>query len=341
MRRRRHACAASVWLLFVCRIVIGLEPTAIDWRFGPVMPVAKSCRGTAVAGTMIVTVGGTLWETGPAETKTKRWLPCVYGFDTGRREWVKLADYPAPAGYPFAAAVGRKVYACGGRSAAKGNRETFILDLAQAAPAWKPGPPLPQPRWGHVGGTIGTTIYVTAGVAGDPGQENGTQRADSILALDTENLEAGWQRVGTMPNTETAWVSGAACAGRLFLFCEATNQAFAFDPNTQQCREITAPPVPLSSGAAATVGDRYVLVSGGTAQAVDAAATTDGNDRNYIANDCFLYDVAQDRYRALTPLRQAVLDQGLVCLGGVIYSFGGEDSPYRSRTDLLQIGRLR
>lgn len=64
------------------------HPTAIDWSWGPVMPVAKSARATTAVGTLIVTVGGTLWETEEDETKTTS----VDALDTQTMDVVQAAE---------------------------------------------------------------------------------------------------------------------------------------------------------------------------------------------------------------------------------------------------------
>ena len=88
-------------------------------------------------------------------------------------------------------------------------------------------------------------------------------------------------------------------------------------------------------------GNRYVLLAGGSAKANDPSQTPDGKPRHYISNDCFLYDAANDCYLVQTPLKQGVLDQGLLYIGDTIYCLGGEESSHRSHTDLVQIGKLR
>ena len=99
-------------------------------------------------------------------------------------------------------------------------------------------------------------------------------------------------------------------------------------------------PVSLSSGAATSHDAHQVLVAGGSTLAVPGTQSPDGKPRTPIAATILLYDTRRDRYRTLTPMLQAVLDQGLAVIDGTIYSFGGEESPHRTRTDLMQVGHL-
>ncbi len=69
--------------------------------------------------------------------------------------------------------------------------------------------------------------------------------------------------------------------------------------------------------------------------------TRDGKPRLYFSSQCLLYDTVRDRYTPLTPLKQAVLGHGFVHVKGTVYTIGGEDSSYRTRTDHVQIGKLR
>jgi len=321
-------------------------PRRMQWTWGPVMPAAKSCRATAAVGHSVVTVGGTAWETLENETKVKRWLRCAYRLDVGATHWAALPDYPFAAGYGFAAAVGNEIYVCGGRGTKRGNAETFVLDLAKESASWEPGPALPLARWAHVGGVIDGVVYIAGGVQGDPGPGGETMAAPDVLALDTGDIAAGWTKVAGMPSLDLEWPVAAATDGRLFLFGGMRAgvpiaEAFALDPGTGRWTPIHPLPLGLGSGAAVAIGDGAILVSGGSALAVPAALTPDGKVRNIIAANSFLYHVRQDSYQTVTPLLQATLDQGLVHINGTVVSIGGEDSPYKTRSDLVQIGTLR
>jgi hypothetical protein len=193
---------------------------------------------------------------------------------------------------------------------------------------------------------IDGVVYIAGGVQGDPGPDGETMEAADVLALDTGDTAAGWIRVAGMPSTDLEWPVAAATDGRLFLFGGMragvpVAEAFALDPGTGRWTPIRPLPLGLGSGAAVEIGDGAILVSGGSALAVPAALTPDGKGRNIIAAHSFTYSVRKDRYQPVTPLLQATLDQGLVQVNGTIVSIGGEDSPYKTRSDLVQIGTLR
>jgi len=323
----------------------------INWSWGPVAPIAKSSRATAVIGDAVVTVGGTFWETTKDEKKIKHWLASVYKLDTRKMTWSRLPDYPYPAGYAYAAAVGSKLYVVGGRGARRGNAETFIMDMSAKQPKWIPGPALDRPRWGLVGGVIGKVIYIAAGEQGDPSKKGAVKRSTQVLALDTSKLDKGWTQVADLPNPKLDWPTATTCGDKLYLFGGMESQAdglsipvadaFSLNVSTGRWKKLRAMPAALGSGAATAVGDKNILVCGGIGLAATGLQTPDGKIRTYIGTECLLYDVSQDTYKILTPLKQGVLDQGLVHVNGTIISMGGEDSPYKSRSDLVQVGKLR
>ncbi len=317
----------------------------VTWRWGDVMPEARSARATCAAGHRIVTIGGTSWPEIDGQ-KVKRWHRSVFVYQTSpvaRAGWSRLPDYPVETGYAAAFAVGETVIAIGGRDGTTTHTAVFTIDLDTAGAGWRPGPALPRPMFGLVGGVIDDTIYVTGGF--EPDGDGGHHPASDVLALDLSQPDAAWRTVGRLPRTEVAWPVAATCDGRLYVFGGSgdgvpLDAAWAFDPARGTWQTCHAMPVSLSSGAAASYDAHQVLVAGGSTLAVPGKQSPDGKPRTPIAATCLLYDTRRDRYRAVTPMLQAVLDQGLVVIGGTIYSFGGEESPHRTRTDLMQVGRL-
>jgi len=338
-----NAKLATILIVTVSIVTLtGCASPRVDWSWGPVAPLNKSSRAMAAFGQYAITVGGTRWVDAADGTKTKQWLRVVHRLDTRQMTWDALPDYPIEAGYPFAAVVGTKLYAVGGRSADRGNAETYIMDLSAAAPQWTAGPAQPMPRWASVGGVANGVIYIIGGRQGDPSKKDSVKPAPDVLALDTAKPEAGWQVIAQVPAANMAWPGATVCANKLFLFAGIGDaaKAFSLDLTTRKWSKIKPLPVGLSSGAVTSIGDKYLLISGGSAQAAAGSATHDGKQRRYIAANCFIYDVAQDTYSEASPLIQAVLDQGLVVIDDMVISTGGEESPHRSRTDLVQVGKL-
>jgi len=337
-------------ILFNTAILAAGEPNHIRWSWGPVAPTAKSSRATTVVSHDVITVGGTAWDTADDERKVKRWLSSVDKLDTKTMKWDALPDYPMPVGYAVATTVGKRVFVAGGRDAQRGHAQTFFLDTSLNQPQWLPAPDLPRPRWAHTGGAIGPVIYVIGGSVGDPSQEGGTSLAPDVLALDTNQPEQGWTHVADLPSPRFEWPLGTVCGDKIFLFAGFQSAAdggmipamteYVLDLETGQWRKIRSLPEQIYPGAVTSIGDQYILLCAGLGLAARPAATPDGKLRTYFSNECFLYDVRRDRYKRLTPMKQAVLDQGLVHVDGKIISTGGEESPHKSRTDLVQVGEL-
>lgn len=342
-------------LLLVCSVIALLAASSqtthhILWSWGPVIPLAKTCRATAAAGDRIITVGGTWWERLSDEKKVKRWTNAAYLLDTKKMEWRVLPDYPLPVGYAFAAAVENRIYVIGGRSEQRGNPETFVLDLTQMNPQWIPGPALPHPRWGHVGGVIDGDIYIAGGSEGDPSQTSGFSLSASVLVLDLRRSGSGWRQVATLPRLVAEWKMGAACRNRLYLMggLVTSNQtdkgylpqtdAMAFDVSRSEWKQLRPLPTPMGSGAAVAVESKFIIMTGGFGQAVPGPSSPDHKARTYFTSDCLLYDVDSDSYQFLTPAKMPVADQGFVYLNKKLFLIGGEDAPYQTRTDLVQIG---
>lgn len=116
-------------------------------------------------------------------------------------------------------------------------------------------------------------------------------------------------------------------------------ESTVFDPKTGTCRQIGKLPYGLGSGAAVAVDARTIVIAGGLALAVEGKATPNGKARAHVSPEILLYDTVQDRYSNGGSMRLGLADQGLVFVNGHLYAIGGEDSPYRSRTDLVQVGR--
>ena len=345
------------------------KPSAIDWSWGPVVPIPKSSFGTTTVCDSVVTVGGTFWVTTPEGKDLKIWPSKAYQLDTKEMKWNNLPDYPRAAGYPFAASVHRKLYVVGGRGAKYGNSETFILDMSEKNPKWVQGPSLPRPRWSCVGDVIDSVIYITAGEQGDPSKEGDVKDAVSVMALDTKAIEKGWQHVSDIPGPKPGWTSAAACNGKLYIFggtdttkgmeksiikegsvrvmennfipYQPHSRVLSFDVATGEWEKLSPLPNSKSSCASLAIDDRYILLAGGVDLAAGRGETGDDRMRINFSSDCWIYDTVEDKYEAITPLKKAVADTGIVKIGDRLYVIGGENNPFKTRTDLVQIGRLK
>jgi N-acetylneuraminic acid mutarotase len=56
--------------------------------------------------------------------------------------------------------------------------------------------------------------------------------------------------------------------------------------------------------------------------------------------ECWWYDARRDIYRPIAALRQGLADYGAAYLNGKVFVIGGEDSAYKTRTDLGEVGTI-
>jgi serine/threonine-protein kinase PknK len=81
------------------------DPATGEWTPLQPVPEARSGTGLALAGGMLVSVGG---------EDTEKTLDSVFGYDIEEQRWRELADLPTPRHGMAVAAVGSRIYAIGG-----------------------------------------------------------------------------------------------------------------------------------------------------------------------------------------------------------------------------------
>ena len=347
-----------------------LEPyRRADFSWGPTAPMARTSRATVGVLDSVVAVGGTYWVDTEDHKVAKVYSAEVFRFDTSTEEWQELPDYPIPAGYAFATAVDSRIFVVGGRGYRRANSETFIMDLSEADPCWIPGPVLPAPRYGDVGGVIGSVIYIAGGVEGELSQKPEEAPSPGVLALDTANLDQGWHFIAQLPEPATQWRYGTTCGDRLYLFGgmaqesvaqETTteagtprvaennllpyvpqDEAFALDVKSRQWTKLPSLPLAKLSGGCIALDERYLLIVGGVDMVATAQQTPDQRPRISFSPECWLFDTQNNSYQMVAYLKKSVGDQGLAYIDGKLYVIAGEANPFKTRTDLVQIGTFK
>ncbi len=350
-------------LLFLFATGCTEQVSKIDWSWGPVAPMPKSSWITTAAGNSVITVGGTYWATAPDGKDVKTWMQDVQKLNTKNMQWESLPDYPVPVGVTYAACVNDKLYVIGGKGGDKVHDETYILDLSKKNSKWQKGPSLPQPNWGLKGGIIDNTIYIISGLI-----ESESKITPNVLALDTANPENRWRHVADLPSPKTQWQFATACGKKLYLFGggieisdkpRATDagilripenvflplmpqaEVFLLDVVSGKWKKLRDLPTPKCFAECVAIDDRYIVIVGGVDAVLKAAETSDNRPRISVSNQCWLYDTIKDSYKPLTPLKKSVCDQGLAYINGTLYVIAGEGTTFRTRTDLVQIGRIK
>jgi len=336
---------------------------ALDWSWGPVLPQAQTAEGSVAIHQSIVIVGGTSWFGLGENPPRKVYANKVWRLAADGTKWQALVHYPLPIAYALVLADADTLWVIGGANETGLLSATYSLDLSERDPAWRTGPSLPVPRMGSKGGIADGVIYVAAGTEQREDQQS---PATDVLCLDTRIPKDGWQHVAEIPGNCAEWRMGTVVGGNLYLFgglvaadtsqdgVESGERTFhraaPFIPQAESCRyDITSKqweqlkplPTPTGSGACAVPDEGHIIITGGMALAMEGSHQPDHRNRLYLTSECLVYDIEKDRYERLNPpMRLAVSDQGCVCLEKKLFVIGGEDSPWKSRTDLVQIGQL-
>lgn len=357
--------ALSLWTVFVAASFAQAKPyLRVDWTWGPVLPTAQTALGAVAIGQDIIIVGGTYWVDRRDGVPTKIWSDLVWKLNSDTKQWSSLPNYPIPLGEPLVIADGKTVWVIGGSSENKIIAETYSLDLSLPAPEWRPGPSLPAPRLAANGGALNGMIYVAAGTVQSEGI---SQPATDILRLDTHDLRRGWQYVTDVPGPKVDWRSGTIVGDTLYLFGglvtpnppketpeemvrvfhnEASliprSESCAFEINSGRWKSLRPLPTAMGSGGCVAIDEDHLLLTGGIALAIPRNSLPDCKMRTYFSNECLLYNTKKDQYEKLTSsLRICVVGHGTAAINSMVYVIGGEDSTWKTRTDFIQVGRLR
>lgn len=340
--------ATAATLLSACtstsiRSMADRQAVSVDWNWGPTLPVVKSAFCTAAVGGDIVTVGGTWWGQDEQGKPIKRWRSEVYRLSFGENKWRRLPDFPRPVGYALAVAIDAKLYVIGGTKG-PGEKDTlrgvYMIDLAADEPAWRHISDLPRPASRLRGGRVGQSIVVI-----------GTNCVDGdntyVWTLDTENIGAGWWQTSGPPHDRVGYLSGTTCGDSLYVFGGGTNvpdgirlraDAYALNLSTSKWRKIEPLPIPMRDMTVSALDHRFILIVGGVEQAGVTGPGTDPLGQDILSSRVYCYDTLEDVYRPMDPLRLAVADFGLAVMSNRVVVVAGEDSVYKSRTGIVQVG---
>ena len=210
--------------------IYGLPLGQRTWREVGALPEPGG-EGVSVATPRgIVCVGGAAGP-GGERVSAKAFL-MTWNATEGRIGIAALPDFPYPVKMAAAAARGDCVYVAGGWRDRPAESDVWMLDLAEALPAWRPLPALPEPREQPVAAIQNmagrrTALFVMGGMAA---RETGLQTA----------LEDGYA-YDLAQGTEGRWIPVAAARPR--------------GDGTVW---------PLIGASALAIGDQHILVFGGS-----------------------------------------------------------------------------
>jgi hypothetical protein len=199
------------------------------------------------------------------------------------------------------------------------------------------------------GGTWRNTIVAITDEPVGPGETQA--RGPVVIALDTAAPGASWKEISTAPQPKVGYRAAAVTGDKLFLFGGAspagadqlplTNKVWCYLLPTDKWSACARLPSPIRDATAVRLDDQHIALVGGVEEAVNSASAPNRTARIVLSTRCLIYDALKDSFNEAEPLRLATADHGLAVLENRLYVVGGEDSPYRTRTDLVQSCELQ
>ena len=320
------------------------------WSWGPQLPERRTAFGCSATKDSIITVGGTFWTESDSGMPQKRWLRRVDRLKLGSDNWETLPDYPVLIDYALVVSLEGRVYAIGGQ-----NNDGLLADTNWIAPdetpaRWRQGPRLPRPMSRLRGGTWGNVIVA---LTDEYSTSDSDQSASgpSVIVWDTNEPNGQWAEVAAAPDPTIGFRAAAVAGERLFLFGGASasgneqlrlsDKVWRYCLQRDEWRPCSPLPLAMRDATAVKIDERYIAIAGGVEEAVAATSTADRQPRIVLSTQCLIYDSMDDKFHRAEPLRLAIADHGMAVLGDRLLVVGGEDSPYRTRTDLVQSYEVR
>jgi N-acetylneuraminic acid mutarotase len=304
---------------------------------------AFGCCGT---DHLIVTVGGSFWQESAASgAPEKHFLSTARVLRTGSAQWGSIPDFPVAVDYALVVAVPPRVYVTGGQNSSGQMASTRWLAIDDRTLDWEMGPNLPRPMSRLRGGVWHKTIVAITDESAEPGTANQGRRS-RVIAWDTEEPSGTWQELSVLPDPDAAYRAAAVCGDRLFVFGGATpkesdqlqlsDKVWSYCLSTNRWQQCNSLPSAIRDATALKLGENHIAIAGGVEEAVGPGLSPDQASRIVLSSRCTIFDTVRNRFSASKRLPLATADHGLAVLDGKIYVVGGEDSPYRTRTDLVQ-----
>ncbi len=366
----------------------------IEWRLGPDYPMGIQDSALGVVDGYVVSAGG--FTRHPLDIVTHHpdafggeasgFTRLTFALDPKHEDagWQRIADMPGPARQgPAVAVADDALYIMGGINYTEPYtyRDTYRLRHVEGEWVWEElaSARLPWPVYGAAASTavIGSRIYLL-GVADffvAPGTEahdfhseagrDGSPVSRALLALDTTDVRAGWQRLADCPGLPQFDAGVAAAGGRLYRlggiyaplnpgngphYFNAVD-AWVYDPPTDAWTRL--PDVPDGANRRAlTWRDRSILLVAGYKYAQTwhpdgtlTEAYTDAergrNWREFFEDTVLVYDTQSQRLAPADALVERTSYPSSAIVGDTIYCLGGEGGPRLWHPATFQTGRVR
>jgi sialidase-1 len=294
----------------------------------------------------LVVAGGTHWTKPPDQGGTKQWSDEVFALGPRDSTWRSVGRLEHPVATAAAVATARGLVVAGGGDARAHFDGAMLLDIVDGQLSRTGLPPLPRPAALLAGARLGERVYVAGGSSG----AEATEARRAFWMLDLQHLNRGWQELEPWPGPARILPCLVAQGGSLYL---VSGSELLADPQGKPSRRYLAdayrysalsgwqrladPPVPVAAAAAATWGDRFVLILGGDDGRLADKGSTLGEAHPGFSRALLAYDTRLDRWTRLHDLMPMPVVTTAVQRGEAIIIPGGENKPGRRTGSVYEL----
>lgn len=361
----------------------------IAWKKGPNLPQGFQDSDGGIVRNTLITVGGfcggQTTVPGKPSNYPRGFLTKAWGLDLGdpAKSWQSLPELPGPARQElFAIAISDQLYCWGGFSYTTPfcYGDGYRLSAQQGRWSWDPLPPLPSVACSAGIAAIGTRIYVMGGADYDESRfYTASDRAGQnkrlgarLLAIDTQDLAAGWKELPACPGTPRFVHATASVRGKLYVigggtgndnpsgqYCTVVDN-WCFDPANGRWQPLPDSPVATGNfpSGAITFQDRYILLVGGYqypkilnpdgSVRAPYGSVTKHDPKNAYNSDVLVFDTETGTFGVADALPLCNNLPMAVLAGDTLHLIGGETGgsviegeQFGHHSDLYLVGRIQ
>jgi N-acetylneuraminic acid mutarotase len=322
----------------VAGLLAATAHAALDWKQLPAIPDREGFAGSyagASGGALIVAGGANFPDKKPWEGGTKIWYDRVFVLEAGATAWRESGQLPAAGGYGACVQLDDGVLLIGGGDAKRNFAEVWLAKWDGRAVKFDAWPALPKPLAMNAAARVGRTIFVAGGLD----RPDATQAQKLFLALELDNVKAGWRELAPWPGPERQLATAGAGRGAFFLFSGAKlipgaegraptrewlRDAYRYTTGTGWQRLADLPRVAVAAPSPAPeVGGKLLVIGGDDGTQVSVAPTA----HKGFPRDVLAYDAAADAWTRAGEVPLALVTTTLAQWQGKIVVPGGEQRP--------------
>jgi len=211
----------------------GGDAPPLHWERLPSVPDPVGFAGSfagVIEGVLFVAGGANFPDRMPWDGGTKVWHDRIFALEPRAAAWKEIGRLPSPNGYGVSITTPDGLLLIGGGDARRNFSDVLQLNIVNGAAAAKFLPALPVPLAMAAGVLIGRTVYVAGGID----HPAATAAQSAFLALDLDNLSAGWKSLEPCPGPGRMLAAAIALDGSFYL---AGGAALRAGPEGQPVRE--------------------------------------------------------------------------------------------------------